>query len=688
MTPETTEPTKPEGGERVQPGGNPSLKIVVAVVALAAAGALAVLLGHRFATSAVIDIGPTDGQYVHGLRDLERDGPNYFRWSSVPSSSLSTPVRFCGPGRLRLRVRRHFEDPALLSVSLSGMVLGQRSVRAREDHPYDVSEFIVPEIPCISNAVVLLETTVQNDRPLGVAVDWVEIRSPTGFLPSLPTVLRGSLLLGLTGLSFLLAGSGLPVALATNGVLAALVGLSFAAAPIAAERVLRGGLVALTLTLILGLLIARMSGVLRLPARPLTGLVAITLLTLLSRSAFLHTQAFYPDYRVHALVQQTLNRIGLSSFLNQLFEIQYARSLGLQQIDGNWYPFPYPPGAYVLTGGVGRAFGLDPLDAALVAAVTCASLIPILTFVLGTALELGSAVSLLGALFVSVHPLLVRRMALGYFPGLAGQLVDSVAVLLLLASLGRGDRPLGRAAWLTVALLAGFLVYTQSIANFGLLMAGLLLLELAHRGEGGRAAALRVALAGLLALAASIGSFYWRYLPVLQNVESRRPQPEATVLERLEQLRQRVPDETQTPEADDLNDPYAGSTLNPLRGIARLASRLWRFTGPFVMLIAAGGWLLLRQSSPGVQNLILAWSGVAVWISLLAAGLPSPNGFQHLKDLEFVTPLAALAMGVGTARVWRWRPAAAVALGLAWIAFSGVAFLDEWTGRLLGLADR
>jgi hypothetical protein len=173
---------------------------------------------------------------------------------------------------------------------------------------------------------------------------------------------------------------------------------------------------------------------------------------------------------------------------------------------------------------------------------------------------------------------------------------------------------------------------------------------------------------------------------VFANIENHRPQPEAKVLDRLEQLRQRLPGEVQTPEADDLNDPFAGPTLNPLRGLARLASRLWRFTGPFVLLIGAGGWLLLRQSNPGIQNAVLAWSGVAVWISLLAAGLPSPNGFQHLKDLEFVIPLASLAMGIGTLRAWRWRPAAAVALVIAWMAFAGVAFFDEWTQRLLALS--
>ena len=655
------------------------------LAALSATGAIAVLLGHRFAHSAVVDLGPTDNHYATDFRDIERDGPVYFRWSSVPSSIVSLPLRFCGPGQVRLRVRRHFVDPALLSVSLSGVVLGQRSIRAREDHPYEVIEFQASQVTCSSNASVLLESNVESDRPLGVAVDWIEIRAPGGFRAPAEAVLRGAFLVCLASLAFLASGSGIAVALTANGTLAVILGFAFAAAPIAAERALRGGLVALSLTLILGVVLARAVRIADLPTRYRTALVAITLVTLLSRGAFLHTQAFYPDYRVHALVQQTLNRAGLSAFLDQLFEVQYARSLGLQQIEGRWYPFPYPPGAYLLAGGVGRLFGLDSLDAAMVTAVTFAALIPLLTLAIGMALGLGPLVGLSGAFFVSVQPLLVRRMALGYFPGLAGQFLDALAVLFLLAVLRRARRPLA-GAWLTAALLAAFLVYTQSIANFGLLIAGLLAVETARQSPGGRAGALRVAAAGTLALVASAGAFYWRYLPVWENVESHRAQPESRVLDRLEDLRERQAMDAEIPDANDVNDPYAGSTLNPLRGLARLASRLWRFDGPFVLLLGIGGWLLLREAETPSRNIILAWAGVAVWISLLAAGLPSPNGFQHLKDLEFVTPLAGLAMGVGTVRVWERRPAAAVALTAAWAAFAAIMFAAEWNARLLRLA--
>ena len=657
----------------------------LAVFLFAFTGAVAVLLGNRLATSAVLDIGPTDSNYARGFRDVERDGPLYFRWSSVPSSALSLPVRFCGPGSVRMRVRRHFVDPAVLSVAVAGTVVGQVPVQAGTDRPYEIIEFPVAKAICDSNASVLLESVVDSGKLLGVAVDWVELRSPAGFRAPPRVALLGGAVLAMIAVAIWLAGGRLSSSLAINAALAMLIGFGFAANPVAAERILRGGSAAMFLTLGLGFLIGRLFGAISLSRRGQVILVAITVATLVSRSTFLHTQAFYPDYRVHALVQQTLDGLGLSRFLDQLLEIQYARSLGLQQIDGRWYPFPYPPGSYVLAGIVGRIFGLDALDASVVTAVTAASLIPLLTVAIGVSLGLGEFVALAGALYVALQPLLVRRMALGYFPGLAGELVDAVAVLLMIRLLRAPNHPIRRFGLLALALLTAFLVYTQSIANFGLLVAGLLCVELVRRSPGGGRAASRVAVAAALALSASAGVFYWRYVPVMRQVANHQPMAESVVLDRLDQLRRNAPAHRDTAEAVDLNDPYAGSTVNPARGLARLGSRIWRFNGPFAFAIVLGGWLLWRQSDRVAQNLILAWSAVSLWISLLAAGLPSPNGFRHLKDLEFIWPLAALGLGVLTRHLWDRRPALGAVLAGTWMIFAMRAFWVELRDRLMPL---
>ncbi len=682
---EASAPPEPAAG--LKPGSRVRLILLLPLV-MGGMGALAVVAGHALAKSAVVDLGPTDGAYARGFRDVERDGDIYFRWSSVPSSSVMLPVRFCGPGSLRLRLRRHFVDPALLSASISGAVVGQRTVSAGLESPYELIEFHFLKVACTSNATVLLESIVENSRPLGVAVDWIEIRSPEGFSAPPESTLRGALAIALPALALLLAGGSQTVVWGMGVALAALIGFSFAGDPVAGERILRGGLPALVLTLVIGAAIGRLVGGLRVPRHSRLGLIALTIAMVVSRSIFLNPQAFYPDYRVHALVLQTLKNSGFARFLDQIFEIQYARSLGLQQIDGNWYPFPYPPGSYLLAQGVSRASGLDAMDATLAMGIVAASLIPALTFALGVLLEFGANASLAGAFFVAFQPLLVRRMALGYFPGLAGQLVDALG-LLLLVRLIRTSAPSRQRVLLTgAALLAGFLVYTQSIANFGLLIAGMLVAEVIWRRPGGLKAVVGVSLLAGLALAAAAGTFYWRYLPVLENVARHEPQPESRVLDRLDNLRRANPALAGGTGEDPTDDPFAGPTLNPARGFARLGSRLWRFNGLYAIAILIGFCMQWRQSDRGARNLLFAWGGVCVWISLLAAGLPSPNGFQHLKDLEFVSPLLALALGVLWTRFWAYRPTVAVAFAAGWLAFAGRAFVSEVADRLMVLAGR
>nr|MBP9948181.1 hypothetical protein [Vicinamibacteria bacterium] len=292
-------------------------------MAALAMGSVAVFAGHRLASTAIVDLSPTDHSYVKGFRELEKDGPVHFRWSVVPSSEITAPVRFCGPGSLRLRVRRHFVDPALLSVSLSGTVLGQRSVQAREDQPYEILEFQVLKAFCGSDVSVLLESEVQNDRPLGVAVDWIEFRSQAGFSATPASLARGGAVPTLLAGALALVGAGWPLILGLSGTTSLLLGAVLAVDPVAGERMLHGGLPAVFLTLALGLLISRVTPLRDLPIAQRAALFAIVFATLISRLAFLHPQAFYPDYRVHALVQETLDRQGLSGFLDQLFELQY-----------------------------------------------------------------------------------------------------------------------------------------------------------------------------------------------------------------------------------------------------------------------------------------------------------------------------------------------------------------------------
>lgn len=92
---------------------------VLAVVLIAAV--LLPLLAARHARPLLLNLGPNDQEYVRGFReDWERDGLTRFHWTTL-SSSVRWPLSLAGDGhRLRMRLRRHFVDPAVVTLTISG----------------------------------------------------------------------------------------------------------------------------------------------------------------------------------------------------------------------------------------------------------------------------------------------------------------------------------------------------------------------------------------------------------------------------------------------------------------------------------------------------------------------------------------------------------------------------------------
>jgi len=651
-------------------------------------GVLAVWLGLRLARTAIIDIGPTDAEYVSGFREIERDGSDYFRWTQAPASTVTFPLRDCDESRFRARIRRHSTVPVQLSISVSGREIGNLPVVADPDQPYRILDIPFPKVPCGSNTQVVLESIGADTRGLGVTVDWLELSSATGFRPTVRLLAAAGVCSVLSCLLFTLLRAPAHWSLGSAAISASAIGVGFAANPVASARIVIGTAISLTVLVpILAICLRPKNGGSeddRSWARIVGG---VSLATLGTRVLFLHPAAFYPDYRVHGLVEETLERMGLGRFLSSLFEIQYARSLGLQQVGDHWYPFPYPPGSYLLIRALGGLFHLTPLDACLVAAVIAASLVPLLTAIIGRRF-VSAGEALVAAGIVAFHPLLVRRLALGYVPGVIGQTLDLVAILVLLRVLAPSQRQIATMTTaFTILLTTAFLVYTQSIANFGILVAGLIAGMVGQR-RASFAPTTRVAVSALLALVLACGLFYARYLPVLERAQRGESQPEEAVLDRLEATRQSAASDDQSGhDSEDVNGPFAGPGINPFRGIGRLASRLWRFWGPFSLLLVPGTFLLRKRVLEG-RPLLLPWLAVSLVISLLAAGLPSPNGFQHLKDLEFVTPLLAFALAAVLCEARQASRNLASGLSVAWLAYALSQFRAEWLDRLLPLSGR
>lgn len=684
------------GSERA--GGRGTIRRLAAagllLAAAFAAAAGAARLGAATAAPARLSLGPNDRGYVEGFRaDWERDGHTRFRWTER-RARLHLPVYASGDGlALRLRVRRHFRDPATVTVRVEGRTVGRFEIAGERDVAYRVERLALPELQGRHPFVADIDVAFDNPRPLGVAIDWVALERGHGRFRLDPAIeARAGLAVLAAVAALLLVGASRLEAAASGAVLAAMLALGTRLDVLAAERVLREGLgtwLAVAVAAAVLLRIARLRRAVGIDAggaggRTAAALLGLVLLGLALRLALLlHPLYFYPDVRVHALFSQQLARHGLMSFLSDFTVNQYRYSLGLQFENGHWYAFPYPPAFYVLTWPLvtGLQYRAEVAVAALAGAVNALEIL--LIFALARALGRRPGTALAAAGVAVVLPLFTVRLSLAYFPALVGHALDAFVLWLLLRRLGTFDR------WRSVvvvglAVAAALLAYTQAIVNFGLLFGSLLLVEaVADRAPGRGRRLVGLAGAGVLGAVLALAVFYGRYVPVFVDMQRGIPMPEEQVLlDKME--RQRASAAAVEPEAPD--DPYAGPGVAPLRGLRKAGWRLWLFYGPFALAVVAGWLWLLRSLAGPARRFTACWGLVYLWLNLGSGGLPGPNLLRYTKDLEFVAPLCCVALAVVAAELWRrGHPgrilAVALSAGYVWLGAT------RWQSALLATFD-
>jgi hypothetical protein len=621
---------------------------------------LATPLAARSSRPLVLNFGPGDAEYVSGFRqDWERLGRTRFHWTTL-ASTVTLPARLRGEGHLlRLRARRHFVEPAVVVLSGEGRALAPPfAVAADTKVAYRVIEVPLPALEGRGPFQLRIDAHSENPRPLGLALDWMEIvpRGGARVIPLPPmrfalvaAVLAAFLAPRLAGAARLVASGHAALVL---GAAAAGIAWDF----VAAERILRHGAAPYVALAALGVLLVRWPAArraLRLEgSRAGAVLVTALLVALAIRLVLLlHPQFYYPDVRVHANVAWQLHRRGLMNFLREFTVTQYRFSLGLQLENGHWYAFPYPPAFYLLCWPLLK-LGWRPEVAVSVLGAAVNSLEVFLVFAIGMRLRLSQGIALAGALVPPLLPLFLARLTLAYFPALVGHALDALFILLLLAHLHDLERPrvfstLG--AVLALALLA----YTQALLNFGVLLPLFLLLQIAFdRSSGARRRQLGLAAAGLLGVALSLAVFYGRYVATFVDMRRGVPMPEERVL--LEKLQQPGPaQEEDEPAEQEPDDPYAGPDLDPWRGVRKAAWRLYVFYGPFSLAVVAGLVLLLARSVRGdAARFVAAWASLYLLLNLASGGLPGPNLVRYNKDLEIVAPLFCLALG--SLGAWFW----------------------------------
>jgi hypothetical protein len=652
-----------------------------AALAAVAAALLLPFLGAPFTRPLVVNVGPNDQDYVRGFReDWERDGRTRFRWTTF-ASTVRIPVGLEGSGHLaRLRVRRHFVEPATVTLSIDGRVFGRFEIASDPTTPYRTVELPLPALGGGHALAIDLHTSSVNPRPLGMAVDWLEIVPAGGRAVRLAPATRIVLMtLALaTCLALLLAGAR-PWWSAGGGIAVALgatVGLT--ADAVAFERVLREGWPAYLATALVATAVMRWPRARRALGAPsdtiAAALVGLVLVALAIRLAMLlHPGFYYPDVRVHALFAWQLARRGLVEFLRDFTANQYRYSLGLQFESGHWYAFPYPPAFYLMTWPLTAWARYRPEVAVSLVAAVANSLEVVTVFAIARRLRRSAITSLVAAACVPVLPIFIVRLSLAYFPALVGHAFDAVVLWYLLARVRSFDRP--RVAVAFAALLAAaLLTYTQAVLNFAVVIPLFLLVEWIARRSW--RPVLGIAAASGLGVVLSLALFYGRYVPIVIDMARGVPMAEEQILVE-KQERERATRGTAVEETAERtpDDPYAGPGVDPIRGLKKAAWRLYVFYGFFGLAVVGGVVLLCRQLEGTERRFALTWASTYVILNLLSGGLPGPNLVRYNKDHEIVAPLFCTALA--TLGAWSWKRSRVLAIVYV-AAFVWMASAKGW----------
>ena len=649
---------------------------VILCVVLAAAGAIVPTLAARWARPALIEFGPNDVGYTSGFRqDWERDVLTRFRWTG-PHSTVTLPLVVPGPGaRLRMRLRRHLVEPAEVTTFAQGIAVGRFTIQAGLHAPYRTIDLPLPPTPSTSPLTIAIQTTSVNPRPLGVALDWLEVvRGEGRFSLTHVHVLWLSLLVAAAFAFPLLAGAPRGWAVVHAGVLLALAGIGTAWDVIASQRIASEGAPVYLAVAALAAVAARsrtLRAALLVEASGIAGALALTTLCALAVRLVLvlHPQFYYPDVKVHALFAWQLARHGLVRFLEDFTANQYRFSLGLQNENGHWYAFPYPPVFYILCWPFIRLARYRPEVAVSVVAAIANSLEVWIVFGIARRLRAPTGTALAAAAALVVLPIFTARLTLAYFPALVGHFVDAVVLLVILAHF----RDLGRArvmGGVSVLVAAALLTYTQSVLNLAVLVPLIVIAHvvLSRSPEGRRAMAglvLSTALGGVVALAV----FYGRYVPIFIGMQSGIPMAEERIL--LDKQAQAPAVADVASPADD-HDPYTGPKFDAARGVRKAAWRMFVFYAWFAPVIVLGIVLVIRRQDRETAAFVVAWALSYLVLNFASGSLPGPNLVRYNKDLEVVAPLFCVALAAVAEVAWRRSRPVAVVFVLAYLAFGAV----------------
>lgn len=575
-------------------------------------GLLALAWALERDTPLFLNLGPGDAPFARGFRGgWERDGTSAsgattFHWTE-DGARLEFPVQVLdGPLTARLRLARFADTEAQITLMLGGRV-----VESWTQPPRGWSERSFLLGPLRGPLMLRFRSEAPGHDPLGIALDWAEVRGAGSVLPRselLPGLLAALLGVPLAVAVFagLGAGAGFAVLTAWAGALA--VGADRLGGLVALAEAGRAGLPVVILIGASGLMLGRLW---RDHLGERVALLVPCAAAFLACLALLHPFFHYPDVDTHARFLAAIRADPWVAFDPREFQLRngaWIRNVGSQRV-----AFPYAPFLHLCAWPLALLVG----DAAGVKAAAAASLGATLLLAFGVARALALKVpwALLAQCLLVVLPVTTSRLTLALFPTLLGQAAEALLALHLLRRFGHLDGARDAAA-AALFLFVAQAAYTGSVFNVLALVVAFAAIE-ALAGE--RRRALRLLGSYAVAAVAVALLLYARFLPVLLR----------DVLPHVGRL---------APEADP--DAAAGGAVR----------RVFGFYGGLLPLLALLGLLSL----PGAPAHARRWGAAALLAggALLSLRGAVPTLLRDAKEIELLALPVAVLAAAALRRLW------------------------------------
>ena len=628
--------------------------------------ACALVLAFQLPSDIFFDFGPNDARYTRGFReDFEVDEPTIIHWSS-DRSTVTLPFRLSGPYDVTLRYKRHIASPAEVRFFLGDERVETATVPQRDfgliDLHTDNTDGGPFELRLLSRS--------DDPRPLGLALDWMQIRPSPQFGAVVPNARALLWMLSWVAAFYIvprLIGLGFKVASVSSALAAcALVVLTgfHKLWPVHASSTLgmRTHVIAALLVLFF-LLRQRVQGSAFATSRARWAVYLVYLGLAIRLFALFHPDFYYPDVRTHSKFVSLIWTEGLDGFFANYIENQHTHLLGLQLVGNHWLAFPYPPLLYLT---------IYPLSLLELPVEDWMKLVPaallaveaLILFALAQKLGLTGNAAVFVVLLHATARGLAFRLAVASYAALFGHFWDTVVVLYLVFFFDRIERPLyamGFALLIAVSILS----YAGSALVLGMLVPAFCLafvfVRKDRRPESKRLVAIAAwALAGALA---AVFSFYWQYIPEILA----RPEAAGSRSELVSEL--------------------VDVTFTPLAALLMTAHRLNLFYG-FLGFLALACLYFVRGRLTHSLVGPLAGAAIATFVGLnfLRAGLGTTHIFQFSKDDLVILPVIVFALGLlldGWFRANMIARVATAAILIGWIGWGAAGLSRDIRSRFI-----